>query len=90
MINYSEMAALGMGFSRTEIKESTDGAIATKTVYAGHAPLPDVTDATLRNTGWMIRKTIVTTDVVAGITTVVELWGKGSWADRDTIDYNYK
>ncbi len=89
MINSAEMAALGAGFSRTEIIESTVGNVTTKTIYAGHSPAPEVTEATLQKTGWLIRKTIVTEDPDHNTTNVVELWGNGSWTGRASISYRY-
>lgn len=90
MENYAERAAFGMGFSRTEIIETSVGNVKTKTIYAGHAPLPGVTEATLANAGWSIRKTIVTEDLDNATTTVIELWGNGSWVGRESIEYEYR
>lgn len=90
MENYAEKAAFGMGFSRTEMIETSVGNVRTKTIYAGHAPLPQVTEATLANAGWSIRKTVVTEDIDNATTLVIEMWGSGSWIDRESINYEYR
>jgi len=90
MINEAERAAYGVGFSRTEIIESAVGNVTTKTIYSGRSPLAEVSEATLRNQRWVIRKTIVTEDTDHNTTNVVELWGVGAWTERASIDYKYK
>lgn len=90
MINEAERAAYGVGFSRTEIIETAVGNVTTKTIYSGHSPVAEVTEATLQNPRWEIRKTVVTEDPDNNTTSVVELWGIGAWTERASVDYKYK
>lgn len=81
-VNYSERAAIGAGFAKTEIVADGD----TTIYYAGIPSRDDPSDDT-DLAMWRVRRIVASKEGASQL--IVETWAKGPWADRANLDYRY-